>query len=221
MGQGASKVATTAVQRASRAPAATPRPVAPPTAVYPEMPPEMIKFLQDVGPLRKPDDDNTPVKAAIKKKPPRNWNEGAFASDPKRGSDPTRRVEPMPLAENIPGFDTNRTTNFSYKEEVLQDGQLVIEDFYRLLARPDQLLFPESPKELLQQSYHFLHLPVILRDTDDTLVGAFPDRVDDLVRTKLVPTEITQVKLVLQDLVERQEEESSTLEVKQSKVAAK
>jgi len=173
-----------------------------------EMPPELVKFLRDAGPL-KPKAERGVTTESTPKPMPRHLD---------RSTD--HRLESMRLAENVPGFNTNRTTSFSHKHDASEENEFRLDviDMYQLLAERkvddfyNQQLdsYPEKPsaseqenhRRLLKQSLDFIELPVILRDTDNTYVGASSDRVEDLKMMKLSETFPTQVKLVLRDLHE-------------------
>ena len=156
----------------------------------PEMPEDMVQFLKDVGPLKDP--SNNKAQPQRKKKLPRH-------------SDPRRTVEAMPLAKNIPGFDTNRTSSFSYKQDDEEWG-LDVNDFYDLLEGSNDFkdVAPVEVHELLEQTKNSIALPVLLRDTDDSYVGAWADQADSLVQfEKLSRTDPSRVQLVLQDLADQ------------------
>jgi hypothetical protein len=103
-----------------------------------EMPPDLIKFIQDVGPVRRSDE---PSKKMTQREPrlPRSVVTTTDAP-PKQTHqhadfDPTRHVQSMRLAKNIPGFETKRTTSFSDRRDVVDpyDYGLDVVGFYHVL----------------------------------------------------------------------------------------
>ena len=103
---------------------------------YQEMPPDLLEFLKDAGPLEKKGVDSTAtIKGATarakerKLRLPRHLRDEPCIGDddaqkgasphPQPGSSSSieatgeRQIESMRLAENIPGFEVSRTTNFS------------------------------------------------------------------------------------------------------------
>lgn len=202
-----------------------------------DMPDDLIRFLNDVGPLQeKRKSDSKP-----EKRPPRlprhllpseqQQQEQEPSTSQAAAVDKTRHQHAMPLAEKIEGFDTMRTTSFSNRQDVHDsvDFGLEILDFYKLLASSskddtkavdrfyqsyasklkaeDETLNwtpkqSEEHRSLIQQSLQALQLPIVMKETDDTYVGVWPDKVNDYKLLKLRETSKAQVKLVLEDLVE-------------------
>lgn len=189
-----------------------------------EMPPELLKFLNDVGPVRKRD--------SSKQLGDRAGRESTSTIDA------SRRKEPMPLAESVTGFETDRTTSFSHKHDVVDPKELSVDvvGLYALLAQHDQYSVSSnvelvsdyyeqlirgrnaewtvseqrSHKELLQNTIKYCSLPVIMKDTDDDFIGTWQHRVEELERMKVSLVSKSSVKLVLEDL--REIEHSSKVE---------
>lgn len=225
MGQNASKAASNAAKRVANAqkipPAALhkhrPPPsqnnsstnAPPPQQPPPEMPPDLIKFIQDVGPLKRKGEQEV-----------------------KEKSQPRVQRTSMRLAEGVEGFETLRSTSFSTKTDDRQEEESLIDvvDIFRLIELKHQVGSSEKAvdkfldennkggnkdnrqheKEMLQM-LECLEIPVILRDTDQSLVGSWPDRVEELKQLKLEPVAASTMKPVLQDLYERQVEEEKSL----------
>ena len=166
-----------------------------------EMPPELIKFLYDMGPVQKVEDTSIPtsrgVPAATKqKRAPRALRDEQFeetAVDPgkqqhsARTTD-TRQRHNMPLVQGIEGFETMRTTNFSEKgeKEDLNDVGLDLLDIYSLLRGNNVVnaalgeAARNKQEKLLLQTKQYIGLPVLLKDSDGSYVGAWSEKVDDL-----------------------------------------
>ncbi|GAX15494.1 hypothetical protein FisN_8Lh206 [Fistulifera solaris] len=193
MGQAASKaVAKTApaavTQSAKRA--------TPVVASSEEMPDDLLKFLHDAGPLKP-----TTKQKQQQSRPQRQW-----------------QVQSMRLAENVPGHDTKRTTSFSYRSDADETFRLDVVAFYPLLAQTysvDQLYQQlshgvsktfESDMDKLHDTIRYLQLPLIMKDVqDNSYIG---------VRAKQIPfglerTDSKQVKLVVQDLWEMEQQGNS------------
>lgn len=205
MGQAASKsitkTASVAVSKAtSNAGRAVPSPPAK-TAASEEMPDDLLQFLQDAGPL-KPTKNNQEQSA-----PPRSANHQR-----------QWQVQSMRLAENVPGHDTKRTTSFSYRSDSDETFRLDVVDFYPLLRQTSSVeqfyqLYAsgtsktsESDMTKLQDTIRYLQLPRIMKDVqDNSYIG---------VRSEQIPfgleeTNPEQVKLVVQDLWESEQQASA------------
>lgn len=204
-----------------------------------EMPPDLIQFLNDVGPLKKRETSSpssTAVAAARPKAPSRvpkflmddDLEDGRTEDISEESPNDVRKKESMRLAENIEGFVTERTTNFSHKKEVVdkQDfgvGNVLglhsllasrgkhnsdeesVQAFYEDLARdrPSSEHWEEDRErhlQLLRSTLEYVECPIILKDTNDDFIGAWPDRVEDLKRMRIVEVPKTSVKLVLEDV---------------------
>jgi hypothetical protein len=63
----------------------------------------------------------------------------------------------------------------------------------------------------LRQTLKYVEVPVVMKDTDDSYVGAWPERVEMLQFLKLVEMPKTKVKLVLEDLMEAKKEEQKVV----------
>ena len=173
-----------------------------------EMPPDLVKFLQDVGPLKKRGTGS--VKKDKKPKTPQQSvpTEDMSAADPPSG----RTRQAMRLASAVEGFDTERTTNFSYTNAIEADGVDVL-GMYRLLVAAGPTTTDASTKNITMDSSlenvarlvadtrTFIDVPLIVRDSDDSLVGIHPQKLEE-VNLPIVPK--TRVKLVFEDLVELQ-----------------
>jgi hypothetical protein len=238
-----------------------------------EMPPELIRFIQDVGPVRRSDE---PTKKQQQQREPRlprsvkppssSATAAAAAVVPTQHADvdPTRRVQSMRLAENIPGFETKRTTSFSYRRDVVDpydygldvvgfykvlqmrrnayrtttttsqndnDDKTIAETFYHATQPSDPTqattatattALPEGLEtrrqrqmQLLQQSLQYIELPVLLKDDDESYVGAWPEKTTEFLEMphfKMRPLAKHDAILVLEDLYEIEETKKQQLQ---------
>jgi hypothetical protein len=144
----------------------------------------------------------------------------------------------MNLAKDVEGFTTTRTTSFSYKqdqEDVRDFGAGDVLDIYDLVARKHTLpsineavesFYKDRLKdrdiewtdeetqqhhELLRQALEYIEIPVVMKDTDDSYIGAWPERVEELKQLKIVEMPKTKVKLVMEDLLELKKEKNEVV----------
>jgi hypothetical protein len=185
----------------------------------PEMPPELIKFMTDVGPL-KTNRNNDP--SGGHSEPPRKT----------RLTDSSRKTENMRLAEQIEGYETARTTSFSTKRDKVDENDFgldVIQMFGLLSSKrhsavdesststspaaaaaaatetpPLATNIPSQHAAMVELALKAIQLPVLMEDrADQSFIGVAPDRVNvdpELQALTLLPK--TRVKLVLEDLWE-------------------
>ena len=217
-----------------------------------DMPADLLQFLNDAGPLKRPPDATTAANdgttTTTKRLPripgldpnePVNDDTSISVSphaDPRR----TRQVMPL-MANTLEQFGTERTTSFSHTPDTVdpKDFGLDVLDLYRLVSSQPVTSSSSSQQQsdgeatmvldfynehrndttdqadhdlhisLVQQTRHYLHAPVLLKDDDDSFVGAFVRDARRLQNMKLELMPKTSVKLVLEDLVdaERKEQE--------------
>ena len=168
------------------------------------MPPDLIRFLQDVGPLKKREP------GTVKEKPKTKPQQPVPPEVPAAALPSGRTRQSMPLASAVGGFNTERTTNFSYTASVEEDGVDAL-GMYRLLVADsttddastnitmDSSL--EDVAKLVADTRTFINVPLIVRDTDDSLIGVHREKLEE-VELPLVPK--TSVMFVLEDLIEKQ-----------------
>jgi len=215
---------------------------------FKEMPSELIDFLNDSGPIQRKTATKTAKQLLEKRKEtfPSLTSAPALTSTAaptapagaiQRTETSPRVREAMPLAANVPGFDTIRTTSFSHKADLEDPRDFAVGDvldLYAFIVRKHssatteqavQSFYQEQTKDrdidwsddekkhhvdLLRQTLEYLELPVIMKDTDQTYVGTWPARVQELEQLKLVKMPKNRVQLVLQDLAERKREQDDT-----------
>jgi len=199
-----------------------------------EMPPELIKFLQDVGPLERT------VNPEMTSKRVREHEE-ELNELMQKSQAAQRKQTSMPLVQGITGddsFTSTKTTSFSTDTPLAEDeddlGMTDLE-IYKLLKRQQTSkddveklvndIYQEQIRErsdtstlvddderrahleLTRSTLQHIDIPLIYKDTDDSYVGAWPDQVLDMERQKLRPMDETQVKLVVADLVDTANDE--------------
>ena len=166
---------------------------------YQEMSEDLIKFLQDMGPVQRKNSTGPRVrKRQLEEQEHRKPDEG-------------RQIREMPIMQETTFF-TTRTTNFSRQKEEDDPLGLTGRELYRLLQDGDAAavaaqveLANEKEKQeysdLLHNSIKYLQIPVIMKDTDDTYVGTWPDSVADMKLMKLtvVPESEARILLAVED----------------------
>lgn len=156
-----------------------PPPPAPPSQlprpqpkVYPEMPPDMIKFLVDVGPVKKLSREESQERQT------------ASAERRKFGSDPQRRVVSTPLFENFPGVQTPRTTNFSNSKIEEEEG-LSVDQIHELLTNrlKDIPQFEDKSKQKwIEHTTKYLEVPIIVTHVrEGVYLGISPAKANDIL----------------------------------------
>lgn len=116
---------------------------------YKEMPQDLVDFLTDAGPLQQrtsSSSGNTSQERKLRlprhlrgKDDSHNEKDGDEQLHPLGGGGPERHIESMRLVENIPGFETSRSTNFSTRvaandnddPTIFQSGQVL--DIYDMI----------------------------------------------------------------------------------------
>lgn len=194
-----------------------------------EMPPELIKFMRDIGPLKKQEDlsqptnknQTLPSSSSVKKKKraPRGFREEDAKEEAEgrsMGDSSTRRRESMRLVEGIEGFETPRTTNFSTVQEQVDPNDVGVDllDIYSLLrgSKNNGVVVNSSldeaarrkQEELFRHTQEYLGLPVLLKDSDGSYIGAWPEKVAQLKEEHKGMHELPKTKAiaVMEDLWE-------------------
>jgi hypothetical protein len=199
------------------------------------MPEDLVRFLKDVGPLKKRRGQDAAKKKAGPPSSPEKEEQAPTSASSIRTS---RRREFMPLASNVEGFETERTTNFSYDDDDspaqprsrtrIEDEEMGLYDvlgLYRIVAaKGSPQNQQQQPQEQQRQSPAFSHnapiqqrirdvqqyldIPVIIKESEeDGYLGVPLQRLEEL---RIDPIPKTVVKLVLEDLSERQDQEEGS-----------
>lgn len=185
-----------------------------------EMPDDLVQFLKSAGPLQKrevraPKGDGK-SQANESSSPPAET--AAPPAESRR-----RRREMMPLAANVEGFDTERTTNFSYDAapappagtdaessrraaEDEEKGMYDVLDLYRLLvaSRSDAQEFSNiqdaDVRQRIADAQRYLEVPIVVKESEEDGYVGVHQRTLETLSVPPVPQNI--VKLVLEDLVD-------------------
>jgi hypothetical protein len=119
-----------------------------------------------------------------------------------------RQIREMPIMQETTFF-TTRTTNFSRQKEEVDPLGLTGRELYQLLQDGDAAATVAAQMEktnekekqeysdLLHNSIKYLQVPVIMKDTDDTYVGTWPESVADMKLLKLTVVPESQVRILL------------------------
>lgn len=189
-----------------------------------DMPEELLKFIQDVGPTQKTVDREFTA--------PRLLEEANVEELKKLESvrKVTRERLKMPLVEGDNSFTTTRNTNFSRQSRTqerdfgLSNLQLYrlltnrdkiekegIDDFYESVMSTEEaaLWSPEEKaahKKLLNDALHSIEVPVLRTDSEGTFFGLYAKDVPGEEVKAIQPIPESKVKLVLKHLLEADEQ---------------
>lgn len=198
-----------------------------------KMPDDLLKFIQDIGPLKKRE-----IQLLAKKKDSATTSSTDSPSDhqeqPSSRPSSDRITHKMPLKQGVPGFETLKTTSFSHRTDdssssTSADFRLDIVDIYRWLdlqrqsqTTADDFMAQSSNSTAttttsttneqltknrqlrLEQTRQALELPVVLEDQNQDFIAVPPSRVEDVLRFHRDMKLSSQVTLVLQDLSENE-----------------
>lgn len=196
-----------------------------------EMPPELIKFLYELGPVVKVEDKSmlfTKESPETKQRAPRGSESvDEVSTDPGKNrrsafGTETRERHSMPLVEGIEDFTTMRTTNFSHKIDKVDPDDVGIDllDIYSALrgnnvvnAALDEVARQKQEK-LLQHTKEYLGVATLLKDSDASYVGAWPAKVDELLAEHKGMQLLSRTKAisVIEDLWELEQKKKTPLE---------
>ena len=167
-----------------------------------ELPEDLLKFLKTMGPVERKE----------RKGPRLRRHQLEEQERLKQQLDEGRQVRDMPIMEDVDKFTTTRTTNFS-RRQAEEDKVVGVtgREMYRLLLDSDQEVTVESLvkrssadhdekkvySDLLQNTLKYMQIPVIMKDTDDTYVGVWPDKVNEMEKMKLKTVPESEVRILL------------------------
>ena len=198
-----------------------------PVSADSNMPPDLLNFIKDMGPVIRQNRtaaDGPPTRRTTTPRLSRlisspeeeatlESTTTTLTSSSQHGyNDPNRVTKPMPLAANIPGFDTNRTTNFSTANDHDDDdeddttGTTMLQLYTHLSQQPSpaptepttdtiatttttevvSTTAPDDLASLLQNASHYLQIPVLLlwqTSADQSYVGVTREEVPFLLQT--------------------------------------
>jgi hypothetical protein len=165
-----------------------------------ELSPDLIKFLQDLGPIQRKKTTGPRVRK-------RQLEEQEHLEEQERKPlKDGREIRQMPIMQETT-FMTARTTNFSRKTEeedpfgltgrklfqLLQDGNVACAAQVETANEKEK----QEYSDLLYNSVKYLQVPIIMKDTDDTYVGTWPESVADMKLAKLTVVPESQVRILL------------------------
>lgn len=198
-----------------------------------EMPADLLKFIQDVGPARQSVDKDFTAPRLLEKD-----NESELAKTESARKVTRERIK-MPLMGEDTDFMTTRNTNFSKKSTqadpaetfglsnlqlyqlLAQNGQSgkdhseSIESFYDSVVSETQAdgsawtdEEKEAHKQLLKDARNAIEIPILRMDTDGNFLGLYAEDVPgpEVKSIEVIPE--NKVKLVLQDLVDNEGRQS-------------
>lgn len=187
----------------------------------PEMPDDLLKFIQDVGPAKQSvDKDFTSPRLLAQE----NESELIKVESARK---PTRQRIKMPLMGDDETFTTTRNTNFSKlsaQEDNRRDFGLSYIQLFQLLSKKDdeidsfhQSILAEgdvsvwsedekaSQRKLLADARQASEIPILRKDNEGTFFGLYPKDVPGPEVMSIEPIPESKVKLVIQDLVDREQ----------------
>jgi hypothetical protein len=186
-----------------------------------EMPPDLLKFIQDVGPAKQTVDKDFTTPRLLEKE---NEEELKKVESTRHM---VRERKRMPLMGEDENFTTERNTNFSDRpEESSKDFGTSNLQLYDILARKSKegdmdaavnnfynKIMPEQDgwtdqergehRQMLKQALQAVDLPVLREDSEGNIIGLYPDHVPGPEVKSMQPIPTTKVKLVLEDIVDR------------------
>lgn len=192
-----------------------------------DMPEDLLKFIQDVGPAKQAVDKDFTAPRLLEEQ----------NADELQKSESSRKVMreriKMPLMGADENFTTTRNTNFSRQaeEQVVKDFGLTnlqlyhlilgsrtkeneteMENLYQEVLKEEgtELLWTEEEmkkhRELLRHAQEAIEIPVLRRDQHGNFLGLHPENVPgpEVKSVEAVPE--TKIKLVLQDLADSKDD---------------
>jgi hypothetical protein len=182
-----------------------------------EMPDDLLKFINDVGPATKIVDEDFTSPRLLK-----DGQEELKKQESSKKSNRERRV--MPLMGGDDNFTTTRNTNFSRRKEATakdfgasnlqiydllsrktsgSDVNAIVDNFYKenMAIESDWTEDEKSAhRALLGQVMAAIEIPVLLKDAEGNFMGVYPDSVpgEEIKAVQRIPE--TKVKLVLADV---------------------
>jgi hypothetical protein len=185
-----------------------------------EMPDDLLKFINDVGPATKIVDEAFTSPRLLKE-----GQEELKKQESTRKSNRERRI--MPLMGGDDNFTTTRNTNFSRRREATvkdfgastlqiydllsrktsgSDVSAIVDNFYKenMSIESD---WTEEEKEahraLLEQAMTAIEIPVLLKDAEGNFMGAYRASVpgEEIKAVQRIPE--TKVRLVLADVADQ------------------
>jgi len=185
-----------------------------------EMPEDLIKFLNDAGPLERKVDKNmtsSKVYESLQEEDQQRRHDLENATQRKRRTMPMMEdgnPEGDKLVDKMDGMTVERTTNFSKAVKEERDTDLKFEDsgVFDLLDKlktrhingneyinekfGEKVILSEEERNrnvtLLEDMVKYTGIPVLMNDTDKSLVGVWTDKVESLklLKLRLAPDDV-------------------------------
>ena len=188
-----------------------------------EMPPDLLKFITDVGPAKQKVDKDFTAPRLLEKENEEELNKTESSRNV------IRERKRMPLMGEDENFTTVRNTNFSDgtgPEEVSKDFGISSLPLFEILSKKPnekdmaanvdtfcESLFAEQDgwadqekeeqKQQLLEALQAVDLPVLRQDTNGDILGLYPNQVPGPEVKSFRPLSPSKVKLVLADLLTR------------------
>jgi hypothetical protein len=189
-----------------------------------EMPDDLLKFIQDVGPVKQSIDKDMTSTRLLEKENVKELEKRESARN-----SPRKRID-MPLMGEDHDFSVSRNTNFTSGTDAVEKTfgisnlqfydllrqksseatgeDSVVDSFYQKLVSEDDKWGEEETKmhkKKLMEALSAVQIPVLRIDTDGNIFGLHPDRVPGSEVTSLQPISPSKAKLVLEDVLHRPE----------------
>jgi hypothetical protein len=187
-----------------------------------EMPDDLLKFIQDVGPAKQSIDKERTSTRLLEKENVKELEKG----ESERNS-PRKRTD-MPLMGEDHDFSVPRSTNFTSGTDAIEKNfgisnlqfydllqqksseatgeDSVVDSFYEKLVSKDGKWGEEETKihkKKLMEALSAVQIPVLRIDTDGNIFGLHPDRLLGSEVKALEPISPSKAKLVLEDVLHR------------------
>lgn len=185
-----------------------------------EMPDDLLKFINDVGPATKMVDEDFTSPRLLK-----DGQNELKKQEATRKSNRERLI--MPLMKGDDNFTTTRNTNFSRRQEATvkdfgasnlqlydllsrktsgSDVGAIVDNFYKENMAIESDWTEEEKaahRVLLGQAMMAIEIPILLKDADGNFMGVYPDSVpgEEIKAVQRIPE--TKVKLVLADVADQ------------------
>lgn len=161
---------------------------------------DLIKFLQDMGPIQRKKTTGPRVRKHQLE------DKEQLQEQERKQLEHGREIQEMPIMQET-SFMTARTTNFSRKTQEEDPFGLTARELFQLLqdgnvasaAQVETANEKEKQEysDLLHNTIKHLQVPIIMKDTDDTYVGTWPESVANMKLTKLTVVPESQVRILL------------------------
>jgi hypothetical protein len=189
-----------------------------------EMPADLLKFIEDVGPLKRSIDEELTSPRLLEEEGREELNKLESTRKTKR-----ERMK-MPLMGSDADWTITRNTNFLHRPEsqtkdfgttniqlynllrqksAHKDMDSIVDSFYKEHMPVGEEWTDQERQDhrrKLKDALIFLELPVLLKDSESNLIGVYPCRVPGQEVKAVQTISDSKVKLVLKDVFDRKQE---------------